>query len=181
MAWRTGLLQRLESVLSRIRTHSRAFLVSILVAVVYSRTWIFSSALPAGPDALQYASGMSLLSRNFALFYIWQPDGMGGQYLIGFKNFISIAHLAIQDPIVTEKILFFSFIALASISAYFLSVRLWESQGAAIVSSLIYVGSQLFERLLSTATLNLVFVFSIAPLSILFLYNSAKSGSLRWI
>ncbi len=181
MAWRTGLLQRLESVLSRIRTHSRAFLVSILVAVVYSRTWIFSSALPAGPDALQYASGMAILSRNFALFYIWQSDGIGGQYLIGFQNFISIANLAIQDPIATEKILFFLFIALASISAYFLSLRLWQSQGAAIASSLIYAGSQLFERLLSTGTLNLVFAFSIAPLSMLFLYNSAKTGSLRWI
>jgi len=88
--------------------------------------------------------------------------------------------LILRDPILTVKILFFGSIILAYLSSYFLCFTLSANRIGSLFAALIYVSSQPYARYLSTAGLNLLFSYSIAPASLLFLYLAATSRSWRW-
>ncbi len=175
--FRTGYV---SVVIRRLRSHLLAFVIGMAVAAIFVRSWVDPNVLPGGTDAVQYATSIVYLSNDLRFLYIWQSGGLGAQWLIGFANIATIPNLVLNNPVLTVKALFFGSIALAYVSSYFLCFSVSGNRTASLFASLVYVSSQPYVRYLSTAGLNLLFSYSIAPISLLFLYLAAKSGSWRW-
>lgn len=156
-----------------LNEHKLGLVVIIGLAILVNRNFLFTSALPAGIDALGWVRDISLLAEDNSMFY---PIG----YEFGMRLPLSILNLAIQDSVLTVKFFAFATFLLSGIAMYFFSYYYTRQKAASFFSSVLFMASQWYISHFANSGLALVFAYAIMPLVFLLFDKSLKEGTFKW-